>query len=178
MFKCFTVSSWGARVERICESWCGEEWRAFANLSWLQRAGNVWWEVANGTLGVIATQQSQTLSTALCNHTSVKLRTHSSKNTKLSFVVSPDVMKHGSALIAERMSWRLKTEDCTIRWLCKVSAGSSESHFDWTKTRTDDRAEQQIVGETSSKEEVLKNNSEDIYIYIMFLNNLCKSWNN
>lgn len=43
-----------------------QEWRAFATLSWLQRTLNVWWEVANGTLGVIATQQSQTLSSGLC----------------------------------------------------------------------------------------------------------------
>lgn len=55
-----------------------------------------------------------------------------SNNNKLYlwFILLHSVLKHGNTWIDELMLWRLKTECCIIRWLCKGSAVSSYCHTD------------------------------------------------
>lgn len=49
-------------------------------------------------------------------------------------------LKHCDTWINESMLWRLKTDYCVIRWLCKGSAVSSYCLTDWMKARSDDIA--------------------------------------
>lgn len=160
MSICLIVSTWGTkrvgvsvsesclwnlsllwRVEQVgwgwgdCETMTTEMWCLKVRFS-----GKWQTTRSSGPRIAIAAQQSRALSTSLCNITSMNLKVEALISFICELFVVWGFQKLDDTRVDEPTLWRLKTEYCISRWLCKGSAVSSYCRPDWMKARSDDRA--------------------------------------